>query len=89
MAGRKHLIAKMAGSDGVVQTSGDGIAEVFAQFYEDLYRDLDNHNAPTPSVTRRTTPVTTTEVEQALEQFKNAKTGAYDGLVAEMFKTGH
>ena len=38
LARKSHIVTKMVGSNGEVQTSKAGIVEVFAQFYEALYQ---------------------------------------------------
>ena len=80
----------MRDKDGNLQTDPDSISEAFAQFYEALYKELESHadrvDIPSPS---RADRITADEVKAALGTLKNRRTGADDGLVAEMLKTGH
>ena len=73
---------------GITQTDQASISEVFAQFYEHLYRDTTVPIEP-PLKEAANEGVTEAELRQALRQLKGGKTGADDGLVAEMLKTGH
>ena len=74
---------------GVVQTEPDSMCEVFAKFYEDLYNESAKGQYGTSSLSALRTSIPTDEVIDGLKRLKNRKTGAEDGLVAEMLKTGH
>jgi hypothetical protein len=76
-------------NDGELQKDPGKITEVFAKFYEDLYTETHAGDDYPLQDAPRANPVTVEEVVQALRQLKNGKTGADDGLVAEMLKTGH
>ena len=77
-------------NDGHMHTDPETMSEVFALFYEDLYRELGGASYTTFSgAASQTAPVTVEEVKQSLGMLKNNRTGAEDGLVAEMLKTGH
>lgn len=82
-------ITSVRNKDGAAQTDPESICEVFAQFYEDLYKETDVLQHPTLEDTVAEVRVTHGEVEAALKRLKNMKTGADDGLVAEMLKTRH
>ena len=76
------------------KTDPQDIGEVFAYFYEQLYKEdlASTTMGPTldenPGETGHA-PVTVDELRLALRRLKNRKTGAEDGLVAEMLKSGH
>ena len=61
------------------------------QFYEDLYSlsPGEGEDYDEDDLTTNINPVTVEELEAALKRFKRCRTGADDGLVAEMLKTGH
>ena len=82
-------ITAIRDKEGELHRDPDDIAEVFAQFYEDLYKELARGGEVKMPSSAKPSPVTIPEVEQALRALKNGKTGADDGLVAEMLKTGH
>jgi hypothetical protein len=65
------------------------MCEVFAKFYEDLYSESAKGQYGTSSLSALRTSISTDEVIDGLKRLKNRKTGAEDGLVAEMLKTGH
>ena len=76
---------------GTLHNDPDSISEVFAQFYEELYNDeldmkCDEYDKEPTSLA---VPLTIEEVEIALRALKKGRTGAEDGLVAEMLKTCH
>ena len=74
---------------GEVQSDPDSIAEVFAVFYEDLYKDAVKTKFVPDESTKGEVQVTEEDVRIALRRLKNKKTAADDGLVAEMLKTDH
>ena len=73
-----------------MQTDPDKISEVFGCFYEDLYKEtdpklnLDHDGSSDPELL-----ITASELSKALKRMKSQRTGADDGLVAEMLKTNH
>jgi hypothetical protein len=77
---------------GKLHNDPDSISEVFAQFYEDLYSEEQNGGSEMGGVREKpyssVDPLTRDEVERALRTLRNGKTGAEDGLVAEMLKAG-
>lgn len=83
-------VSGLRDNTGNLKTDPDDMCEVFAHFYEDLYKELDVgvDGFPEPSEVRHSS-VTAEEVRDALKVLKNRKTGANDGLVAEMLKTKH
>ena len=76
---------------GSLQSGDADVAEVFAAFYENLYKSEEDAGFPIEceEVPFEIEPVTFAELEKALRQLKNKRTGGDDGLVAEMLKTGH
>ena len=75
---------------GTLQTGDTDVAEVFASFYEDLYKVEGESSAiPGSASIANEVPVSPAELNVTLKQLKNNKTRAEDGLVAEMLKTGH
>ena len=83
-------IARIKDNDGHVQRDPEEIAEIFALFYEDLYKDgVDSHDSPEVRQASKVTEVTSEELTRALRTLKSGKTGSDDGLVAEMLKTQH
>ena len=84
-------LAAIEDSSGRERNDPSDICEVFAQFYESLYRETDTDSSDTDIAhcSTRVDAVTAVEVRAALSFLKNGRTGAEDGLVAEMLKTGH
>ena len=62
----------------------------FADFYQDLY-SLGEHEGENleDELSSIVVPVIVDELKMALNRLKGGRTGADDGLVAEMLKTGH
>ena len=67
-----------------------GIVEAFAQFYEELDRGalVDGPGDETTTAANMA-PISEDEVSAALKRLKGGRTGAADGLVSEMLRTGH
>jgi hypothetical protein len=76
---------------GVFQTDPDDMCQIFAKFYEDLYKECaeDQVTADDTSDKSFDVEVTVSEVVAALRRLGKRKTGADDGLVAEMLQTDH
>jgi hypothetical protein len=75
---------------GNVQTDPDSIGDVFVKFYEDLYKEVQEVQDNEPgSVQGALTLISSEDIATGLKRLKNQKTGAEDGLVAEMLKTNH
>jgi len=99
LKGLQRVVQKHAGTDcrsevnhkkGILVTDSDGIAEVSAQFYEDLYAlGPGEGQEQEDELTGVLRPVTVEELTLALKRLQRGRTGAEDGLVAEMLKTGH
>jgi hypothetical protein len=88
----RDRINQVKDDHGKLHNDPDSICEVFAQFYEDLYRDEISKGGGIGGMRGEpdspADPLTREEVERALRILKNGRTGAEDGLVAEMLKTG-
>lgn len=82
----------MNNTDGDTVSDIEGMCGVFAKFYEDLYSECGSP-ATEPSRLGSATDdpqfVTPEELLVVMKSMKNNKTGAADGLVAEMLKTEH
>ena len=86
---QRTRVAAMKGADGNRHTSRNGIAEVFAPFYERLYDatsfckvpNCNNEGAPRTYDDNGTC--------KKIQKLKPGKTCADDGLFAEMLKTGY
>ena len=74
---------------GALATDPDAVCEVFAHFYEHLYKEEEQQGHIEENRPDMETTVTAEEATAALKRLKNMKTGSDDGLVAEMLKTGH
>eukprot|EP00959_Pyramimonas_sp_CCMP1952_P056716 1184681-Pyramimonas_sp.AAC.1 len=88
MRRRRTLITEMVGNDGTNHTTRQGIAHVFATFYEELYKSTDTVDAA-PSTTdahQHITPFTVKELDAAISQLKLGKSWDTEGITAEMLK---
>ena len=84
-----QYISCIEARDGNAQHAPSAICEVFATFYEDLYRDAEWKSIVMETNHADVQTISVEEVSNALKRLKNNRTGAEDGLVAEMLKTGH
>ena len=88
----KDLIPSMTSADGQTQHNRQSIADVFATFYEQLYKDSDKHNDTTQTHNEnnddRIPAFTAQELGKALGQLKTGKAADSNGIVAEMLKAG-
>jgi hypothetical protein len=91
-AGRDR-ITQVRDDDGTLHKDPGSVCEVFAKFYEELYKDELANGIGTTSngktIDFHMKALTFEEVEKALRGLKNGRTGSDDGLVAEMLKTAH
>ena len=95
----KSLIAEMTTTTGRKVHDRQEIADVFADFYENLYaRQQTTPNATlhaqrqhdtTDSTTQPIPPFTLDELDKALRQLRNGKTCDTTGIIAEMLKEGN
>lgn len=80
-------IAQVWEKAGSLVSDGVSIAEVFVTFYEELYKcDAAAREGGEDNLTELICPVTASEITAALKRMRNKRTGADDGLVAEMLK---
>ena len=87
-AKRRSHIVEMEDEHGHKHSDQDGIAEVFASFYEKLYTGRKTVKGP---VTARTQlkPFTREELTDALSKMSKGKAADDSGIVAEMLKHGN
>ena len=76
----------MRDENNTLQSEPASICEVFAAFYEKLYHSSDKPVVPDRGSITIKHDVTVAEVADAIKHFKTSKSGADDGLVAEMLK---
>ena len=86
---KKASIVEITDSSGVARRSKGEIAEVFAQFYEQLYKS--RHSATTsdqtaPESPQCIPPFTSAELGAALRKMKTGKASDSSGIAAEMLK---
>ena len=77
----------MTGQDGTKRTERQEIADVFAEFYENLYNSIaepKQFTQPRDNIP----PFTMSELNKAISQLKLGKAPDAKGLRAEMLKTG-
>ena len=87
---RRGSIQAVAGTDGNLKKSQKEVANVFADFCEQLYMQADRQISEEQAVTNAVAPVTVVEVGEACQLLKRGRTCAEDGLLAEMLKdAGH
>ena len=92
----------MSTASGQAETDRQSIANIFATFYEDLYRqrDIDRlppqadhqathnyNNTPNP-LTDQIPPFTSNELRQATNQLRSGRCKDAAGVIAEMIKAG-
>ena len=88
--GKKYKISSMTGTDGKQVSDEQGIADVFADFYESLYKKQHDKDGTQffASGKQDTLEVSEEEVKVALMKMKNGKTTDNSCIVAEMLKFG-
>ncbi|CAK0876937.1 unnamed protein product [Prorocentrum cordatum] len=91
MAGNRSKchITEMKDKDGHLHNDRTSIAEVFAQFYEDLYattRGQDRPEVYAPGGAESVPPFTTEELDAAIRLMKKGKAGDDHGVKAELLK---
>ena len=86
--GKKYKISSMTGMDGKQISDEKGIADVFADFYESLYKKQHDKDGTQFFATGKhdTPEVTEEEVKAALKKIKNGKTTDNSCIVADMLK---
>lgn len=90
----QELITAMASPTGHEETDRQSIADIFATFYEDLYRRRSPSATQSAGTTTNATtdqpvpPFTPDELKKAIKQLKKGKCKDTVGVVAEMIKEG-
>eukprot|EP00973_Karenia_brevis_P016128 2205911-Karenia_brevis.AAC.1 len=86
---KKTLITHMRDKDGKEHTARQKIADIFADFYEDLYDKVSSNamadNLPQGSLIE---PFTEDEVKTEVKELKKGKSKDRSGIAAEMIKEG-
>ena len=85
---KRNFIVQMVDRDGNHQTDRKTIADIFAQFYEELYSSA--QQALATDTSERTVPTlfTLSELSQALKSLKRNRCADRNGIRAEMLKEG-
>ena len=79
----------MIDDNGELVTEKEGIAEVFATFYERLYQARFEDNRPSrSSPTIELKPASADELLEAVRKLKRGKSPDEEGIIAEMLKDG-
>ena len=76
-------------NSGNVRTDQESVLEVFASFYEELYKEAEHLKHEDFHYSECRTCVSIDDIKSALKRLRNRKAGADDGSVAEMLKTDH
>eukprot|EP00959_Pyramimonas_sp_CCMP1952_P353421 7404758-Pyramimonas_sp.AAC.1 len=77
----------MTGTDGTKQTTRQGIADTFADFYAQLYASDARCTSPAvDSEPQQITPFTTKELKMAISQLKGGKAPDTTGIRSEMLR---
>jgi hypothetical protein len=89
--GKHALIGGMIGSDGQLRSDRQQIADVFADFYEQLYGCRSNtDDVLTVADSADLPPITVAELQKQLKAMRNRKGADSRGIVAELLKhAGH
>ena len=88
---RKSLMYGMKGNDEELVTDRQGIANIFADFYSQLYQSRQcKHSEETTTTTSELTiqPFTDEELITAIKSLKNRRCKDQSGMIAEMIKNG-
>ena len=84
---KRRLIVQMVDRNGDAQTDRKAIADIFADFYEQLYSGT-QQTTKTDRETSTLTPFTLKELTQALKSLKRNRCADTTGIRAEMLKEG-
>ena len=90
---RKTLMTHVVDDDGKECYDRQGIADIFAAFYENLYaskiptEQVDSHTPPATATTP-ITPFERSELVAEIKAMKNGRAADSDGIFAEMIKFG-
>ena len=85
---KRKLIVQMVDRDGNCQTDRKAIADIFADFYKELYSSAQQTTTTDTAGTTTLTPFTLNELTQALKSLKRNRCADTNGIRAEMLKEG-
>ena len=85
---KRKLIVQMLDKDGKFQTDRKAIADIFADFYEQLYSSAQQTTKDGTPHTSVLSPFTLTELTQAVKGLKRNRCADTSGIRAEMLKEG-
>ena len=85
---RKKLIVQMRDDNGELQTDRKAIADIFADFYEQLYASREHIEGLEVTQTSPVPPFTLRELTECLKTLKSRKCADTAGIRAEMLKKG-
>ena len=85
---KRKLIVQMMDRDGQYRTDRKGIAEIFADFYEQLYSSAQQTSTNGIPQTTFVAPFTLHELTHALKNLKRNRCADTTGIRAEMLKEG-
>eukprot|EP00973_Karenia_brevis_P047834 6639642-Karenia_brevis.AAC.1 len=80
-------VASMLTKDGVEKTDVEDIAEVFADFFSELYSG-EGSDFPVRGSFAEVTPITPKEVRTQLKKMRNGKAADERGVIAELITNG-
>ena len=83
---KRKLIVQMVDRDGNRQTDRKAIADIFAEFYKELYSSTQQTTTTDITGTTIVTPFTLIELTQALKSLKRNRCADTNGIRAEMLK---
>jgi hypothetical protein len=86
--GKKSNLVCVKNKDGVRESSRQGIADVFATFYEDLYQPIlkNEFDFGSMDVSREVPEVTVKEIEDCLQKIAKKKSPDKAGIVVEILQ---
>ena len=85
---KRKLIVQMTDKNGRLQTDRKTIADIFADFYEELYTSHDQAKTADPVQIAQVPPFTLRELIEAVKTLKTKKCADTAGIRAEMLKKG-
>ena len=85
---KKKLIVQMIDKNGQLQTDRKNIADIFAEFYEDLYASREESETLDPILVSQVPPFTLKELTDAVKSLRSKKCADTAGIRAEMLKVG-
>ena len=85
---KKKLIVQMSDQNGQLQTDRKAMADIFADFYEELYASHEQAETFDSMQTTQVPPFTLKELTDAVRTVKSKKCADTNGIRAEMLKSG-